>query len=282
VFVRDVSDTARLTAWFRAQETARPDALFRDPLAARLAGERGRVIAAEIGSHPWAFVMRTLIFDDLIASCVRQGADGVVNLAAGMDARPYRMKLPSALSWYEVDVPSILDEKEKLLADETPVCRVERVRLDLADAAARRALFARLGAETSSVVVVTEGLLIYLKPEDVSALGADLAAIPSFRHWIVDLCSPGLLRMMQKQMAGKLDRANARFHFGPPEGPHFFERCGWRPLEVPPSLLKLAAKHGRAPFPLRLLALLPESTGRQGRRPWGGAALLERSSGVAR
>jgi O-methyltransferase involved in polyketide biosynthesis len=44
--VSNVSDTARWVATYRAWETARPDALFRDPLAARLAGERGQAITA--------------------------------------------------------------------------------------------------------------------------------------------------------------------------------------------------------------------------------------------
>jgi O-methyltransferase involved in polyketide biosynthesis len=44
--ISNVSDTARWVAVYRAWESARPDALFRDPLAGRLAGERGRAIAA--------------------------------------------------------------------------------------------------------------------------------------------------------------------------------------------------------------------------------------------
>jgi O-methyltransferase involved in polyketide biosynthesis len=43
--VRDVSDTARWVAYFRARETQRADALFRDPFAERLAGEQGFRIA---------------------------------------------------------------------------------------------------------------------------------------------------------------------------------------------------------------------------------------------
>jgi methyltransferase (TIGR00027 family) len=274
--VRNIADTARWVAWFRMKETERPDALFRDPYAARLAGERGRAMGESMHAHHWAFVMRTWIFDQLLERCVADGADGVVNLAAGMCARPYRMKLPASLRWFEVDVPEILDEKEALLAAETPNCRLERVRLDLADVERRRALFARIARETTNVVVLTEGLLIYLRPEEVAALARDLAAAPSFRRWIVDLCSPGLLRMMQKEVASRLGTPDTQFHFGPAEGPHFFEPHGWRPLDVPPSLIKLAAKHKRAPFPLNLIALLPESRGRQGGRPWGGAALLER------
>jgi O-methyltransferase involved in polyketide biosynthesis len=39
--IGNVSDTARWVAVYRAMETARPDAIFRDPFAERLAGERG-------------------------------------------------------------------------------------------------------------------------------------------------------------------------------------------------------------------------------------------------
>ena len=39
--VRNISDTALLAAIYRARETERPDAVFRDPFARRLAGERG-------------------------------------------------------------------------------------------------------------------------------------------------------------------------------------------------------------------------------------------------
>lgn len=43
--IRNVSDTARWVAFYRAQETERPDAVFRDPFARRLAGQRGEQIA---------------------------------------------------------------------------------------------------------------------------------------------------------------------------------------------------------------------------------------------
>jgi O-methyltransferase involved in polyketide biosynthesis len=43
--IRNVSDTARLVALDRAVESERPDALFRDPFARRLAGERSARIA---------------------------------------------------------------------------------------------------------------------------------------------------------------------------------------------------------------------------------------------
>ena len=120
--IRNVSDTARWVAYFRARETERPDALFRDPYAARLAGERGFQIAntlPEGNSNEWAWVARTYLFDKFLAAEIEKGADLVVNLAAGLDSRPYRMDLPATLQWVEVDFPEIVSYKEEILAGRT-------------------------------------------------------------------------------------------------------------------------------------------------------------------
>jgi methyltransferase (TIGR00027 family) len=271
--VRHVSDTARWVASFRAQESARKDALFRDPFAARLAGDRGRELARRMGKSPWAFVARTVVFDEMIRRGLDAGADTVVNLAAGMDARPYRMRLSPSLRWIEVDLPGIFDEKEPVLAGEKPACRLERVRLDLADVAARRALFSRIGAESKNAVVVCEGLLVYLATEQVASLARDLADVAAFRWWIVDLVSPGLLRILQKGYGKDLGRAP--LVWAPEEGPAYFEQFGWKPVDVQ-SMLKSAARIRRLPLPLRLLAFLPDPKGPPGGRPWGASVLLAR------
>jgi methyltransferase (TIGR00027 family) len=278
--IRHVSDTAHWVAYYRALETDRPDALFRDPHARRLAGERGARIAAALPGFKrseWALVTRTVLFDAFIRERVAAGVDTVVNLAAGLDARPYRMDLPPALRWVEVDLPEILDEKETILGDAKPVCAFERVRLDLADVAARRDLFARLGRESKNALVVSEGLLIYLDPGDVAALARDLAAAPSFRHWAVDIQSPGLMRMLAKDVGSHLDAARSPFKFAPPEGPPFFEAHGWRPVAIHP-IHKAAAKLNRLNFWMKLLAMLPDSEGRQGKKPWAAVCLLERGA----
>jgi len=272
--VRHVSDTARWVASFRAEESARKDALFHDRFAARLAGDRGRELARRMGKSPWAFVARTVVYDEMIRRCIDAGADTVVNLAAGMDARPYRMTLPASLRWVEVDLPGIFDEKEPVLAGERPACRLERVRLDLADVEARRALLQRIGAESKHAVVVTEGLVIYLAAEQVASLARDLAAVPAFRSWIVDVCSPGLLRILQKAYAKDLSRAP--LVWAPEEGPAYFAQFGWKAVDVQ-SMLKSAARIKRLPFPLRLFALLPDPKGPPGGRPWGASVLLARA-----
>jgi O-methyltransferase involved in polyketide biosynthesis len=144
LLLRDVSDTALWAAVFRAQESEREGALFIDPLAKRLAGTRGARIMEAVphaADNSWAWVMRTWLFDQILADGVRRGVDLVINLAAGLDTRPYRMALPAGLTWVEADLPQIISYKEEVLADETPGCQVERVRIDLSDAAKRQDLF---------------------------------------------------------------------------------------------------------------------------------------------
>ena len=275
--IRNISDTALWVAVYRARESERPDALFRDAYARKLAGERGERIAKDMRQgmrHEWPYTARTVRFDQIITEQIKQGTDMVINLAAGLDTRPYRMDLPPSLKWIEVDFPAMIDYKEEILAGEKPRCALERVRLDLADLAGRRALFQRLGSNAGKVLVLTEGLLVYLTRDEVSALGRDLAVQSTFKDWAIDLCSPGLLKMLQKNL-GALSESGSPLKFGPEEGPDFFTTTGWKPVEVY-SMLKTAARIKRLPFFLRLMSLLPESNGRQGSRPWGAVCRLTR------
>ena len=274
--IRNISDTALLAAVYRARETERPDALFRDPFARRLAGKRGDQIADSIpfsNQNAWAWVARTCVVDQFIADQCQQGVDMIVNLAAGLDTRPYRMALPTTLQWIEVDLPGILSYKEEILANEKPVCALERLRLDLTDIAARRELFAQLGRRASKSLIITEGLLIYFASDQVRALAEDLAAPPAFQRWIADIVSPGLMRLFQKKMGPSLGESGSSMKFGPEEGPGFFVPCGWKAIDVR-SPLKTAARYKRLSFGMRLLSLLPQSNGRQGSRPWSGICLF--------
>ena len=280
MIVRNISDTARWAAVFRSNETERPDAIFRDPFASRLAGSLGVDIANTLpdgNSHAWAWVARTYLFDQFIAREIQQGADMVINLAAGLDARPYRMPLPVTLQWVEIDLPEILTYKEKILADEKPTCRLERIRLDLSHAHGRKAVFAELAGRAKKIVVLAEGLIIYLDAQEVVSLASDLAAPSQFRRWILDLHSPGLLRMMQRTAGRQLSQVGAPFKFAPAEGPKFFEPYGWKAVDVQ-GLLKTAARFKRPPLALRLLSHLPESKGVQGSRPWSGVGLFARTA----
>ena len=250
---------------YRARESARPDAVFRDPLAARLAGVEGEAIADSLpssGNASWAIVARTHVIDRMVAAQVAQGVDMVVNLAAGLDTRPYRMKLPPTLVWVEVDLPDLLAYKVEKLVGERPACKLERVACDLSDRASRRELLGKLDARGRNILAITEGLLIYLSEANVSALAEDLTSASHVRHWIFEIVNPALLRRLQATLGRRLaEQANAPLQFGPGEGAAYFHKFGWDTLESH-SMLKTAAELDRLPWYLKPFTLIaPQPSG---------------------
>lgn len=275
--VSNVSDTARWVAVYRAWESARSDALFHDPFAERLAGEQGLRIAERMPRQArsgWPLVARTRLIDDRVAAALARGCDRVLNLAAGLDTRPYRLDLPASLPWIEIDLPALMAEKERLLEGARPLCRLRRIPADLTDPAARDAALDEALDGAGRALVITEGLLVYLDAGDVAALSASLLARPALATWVIDLASPGLVRMMGRTMGALL--ANAPMKFGPAEGVGWFERRGWTVQDVQ-SIFHAAARWGRLPWFLKFFSLLPEPDPRRlGHARWSAVVQLGR------
>ncbi len=232
--INHVSDTALWVASYRAAESARPDALFKDPLAHQLAGDQGRAIAGHVGGSryvAWSVVVRTCIIDAFIRRLLNEGVDTILNLGAGLDTRPYRLELNDKVRWIEVDYPHVIAHKERHLQNAEPRCRLERVKLDLADRPARQHLFAQIRAQSQKVLVLTEGVVPYFSNEHAAALADDLHDAGNFSCWLLDYFSSRLIKYMRD---GKLRRQmrNAPFRFDPPEYFAFFEEHGWHARET--------------------------------------------------
>lgn len=231
--IRNVSDTALWVAVYRAMETERPDALFHDPYARRLAGERGEAIVntMPLGKQmSWAMVIRTAVMDEMIVRCIQQGARTVLNLAAGLDTRAYRLDLPADLHWIHVDFQPMIDYMQEHLSGETPRCHLEYVAADLRETEQRDVLF-RKASKHGPVLVITEGLLVYLLPEQVASLAKSLQGTAKATWWVTDLASPLLLKRLAKSWSKKLAQGNSPFQFAPEQGTAFFKPFGWYEAE---------------------------------------------------
>jgi methyltransferase (TIGR00027 family) len=252
--IENVSDTAFAIAHYRAAETERADALFRDPLAEVLAGDHGKKMAAAM---PVPFmvsqivVIRTCVIDDFIRQAISQGVDVVMNLGAGLDTRPYRMDLPESLLWIEVDYPRVIEFKDERLAGRQPRCRLERVPLDLANVPERRKLLAATNARAKKLLILTEGVVSYLSVEDVASLADDLRALDHIDGWIVEYFSSELMKYRGRRRV-RWNMQNAPFKFTPPDWFAFFASHGWQSKRIG-YLAEEAERFGR---PIRLRGIL--------------------------
>jgi methyltransferase (TIGR00027 family) len=224
-----ISDTAYWMAYLRSIESERPDALFRDPYARQLAGTFGAAVAQRIGSTDMiadSIAIRTALLDRLILEkVVKQKIDLVLNIGSGLDTRPWRLPLPERLQWLDIDFPAPLARKAEVLADQPPKCRYGTFGADLFDSSQRSAALSMRPAATR-ILVVTEGLLVYLRPSQVEALAKDLHRQMACQLWLTDLIGPRALQVLRTVWAPVL-RAT-EFHFGPQDSAAYFARLGWR------------------------------------------------------
>ncbi len=280
--IRNVADTAFWVATYRANETVRSDALFRDPLAERLVEGRGRDIASKMDDSEivaWVVVIRTCIIDEFIRAAIARGTDTIVNLGAGLDTRPYRMDLPPSLKWIEVDFPSTIAFKEERLKDETSRCSLERVELDLGDDAARKRLFDRINANAKSVFVLTEGVIPYLSNDQVESLARALHAQSHFDAWMLEYTSPDLMKM-SRRFTHRRQLKNAPFKFKPDDWNAFFAQQGFKLKEMR-YLVEEGRRRGRFPplsLKMRLAMMFFSRAKRHQLGKMRGYALLEKVS----
>ncbi|OBK73796.1 SAM-dependent methyltransferase [Mycobacterium sp. 1274761.0] len=178
-----VADTGVLVAAIRAHESSRETPLFVDPFARRLAGDVGmRMLAdmiAEVGEQPTLqIVVRTRFFDEALLR-VAPAATQVVLVAAGLDARSYRLPWSSGTTVYELDQPAVIAAKDQHLAAERPRARRVAVGVDLTVDWASALTSAGHDAATPTIWLV-EGLLQYLDEPTVRALfsGIDSLSAP--------------------------------------------------------------------------------------------------------
>ncbi len=250
--IKNVSDTAFMVAAYRASENERPDALFRDPLASRLAGEQGKAIIANLPKAAfvggWSVVIRTCVIDRLIQTAIAEGIDTILNLGAGLDTRPYRMDLLPSLHWIEADFPHMIEWKNAKLAGETARCRLERVGVDLADDATREKFLGEVAASSQKILVLTEGVIPYLTSEQVAALARDLKSKPAFRYWIADYFSPVTYRYRRRKGMTRVMK-NAPFRFEPADYFGFFYELGWKPKTTKYLAEEAEQLHRPLPWP---------------------------------
>ena len=176
-----VGATATMVAAARAVATEAPNPVINDPFAAPLVRAvgldfftrlvNGDVPAPEGGERDLhletdSMAVRTRFFDDFFLNSARDGVGQSVILAAGLDARAYRLSWPRDSVVYEIDQPEVIAFKDGALAELAAAPAVDRrtVSIDLRDD--WPAALCNSGFDhTKPAAWSAEGLLMYLPPE---------------------------------------------------------------------------------------------------------------------
>lgn len=179
-----VGETALGVALLRAEENRRADRLFEDPYAQAFV-DAAPELFAEGPANPEELdllgtlftcltfngVIRTRFFDDYLLAASAAGCHQVVLLAAGLDARAFRLPWPPGVRVFELDLAAVLTFKDQVINERRAASRCERtvVPVDLRQDWPACLLQAGFEADTRSAWLI-EGLLVYLAADEAARL----------------------------------------------------------------------------------------------------------------
>lgn len=256
-----VGKTALGVAMVRAEESRRADRLFDDPYAqAFLAAapgvfdaERESARSREEGMADWgaAFwshaVIRTRFFDDYLLRVVGDGCRQVAILAAGLDARAYRLAWPAGVRLFELDMSAVLDFKDRVLGELAAVPRCTRVpvAVDLGGAWAEPLVTAGFD-RSQRTAWLAEGLLVYLSAAEAARMLSTIAALSAAGSRLA-LEHETLGDEVMRRDAGKMPTMRqyaGLWKGGLPDAPGWLAAHGWEPRSH--DRAAVAASVGRA------------------------------------
>lgn len=238
-----VSHSSQYMAAVRALETERPDRLFEDPYAARLAGADAM---AEIKSKLKDYddrgmpivAVRTRFFDDFMQSRASELSQ-IVILAAGMDTRAFRLPWPPETQIYEIDRPEVLEKKEPILKNTPARCQRYAIATDLGQPWSSKLLASGFQAENPTLWLL-EGLLYYLSETAVNQLIETISQLSANGSRLgADLINVKLLQVQ----SGDLSKY---WRYGCDEPEKLFAEHGWKASVIHPG--DEGAHYGRFTF----------------------------------
>ncbi|WP_405137193.1 SAM-dependent methyltransferase [Nocardia sp. NBC_01388] len=174
-----VSLTAVGIAVGRAMETVREDRLFSDPFAQAFVDAIDEAPVGRMREFAGYVAVRTRYFDDRLLAARVRGCSQIVLLAAGLDARAFRLNWPAGTHVFELDLPDLLRFKRRVLEGLGAVPTSDEHAVVEADL--RQPWYAPLAAAgfdpSRPTAWLVEGLLPYLTRAENDALLAEIARI---------------------------------------------------------------------------------------------------------
>ncbi|MEV6560466.1 class I SAM-dependent methyltransferase [Nocardia sp. NPDC051756] len=262
--VSSVGMTALFVAAIRAAETKQPDALVHDEFAALFVAAAGDPDTNRLIDDPelWAdsplglgfMGLRSKFFDDHFRAATEAGVRQAVILAAGLDARAYRLDWPQGMVVYEIDQPKVLEFKGQVLADAhaTPTADRREVAVDLRDNWPA-ALIEEGFDPARPTVWSAEGLLPYLpgaaqdalfaRIDQLSAPGSSLATDTFGSDVDFQQLADFQTEQMRDTSFGKIDIADLLYTDDRSDPAEWLTKQGWTTKAAPPE--ELAARYDR-------------------------------------
>ena len=147
-------------------------------------------------------IARTIVLDRLTKAWLTAHPGAVVvNIACGLDTRCYRMS--GYAHWYNLDLPETMAVREKLLPESGTISQIAM--------SAMEDWGSKISEQNVPVLIVIEGLTMYLNAKDVQQIFAVISYHFSQATVFVETMNPAMVRHFKEK---SIDASNAKFNWG--------------------------------------------------------------------
>lgn len=151
-------------------------------------------------------IARTIVLDKLTKSWLASHPGAVVvNIACGLDTRCYRMS--GYAHWYNLDLPETMAVRERLLPEGGAISQLAMSAMD--------DWGGEIKEQNAPVLVVIEGLTMYLSEADVQRIFAVIAKRFCQATVFVETMNPMVVKRFKEK---SIDASNAKFTWGVKNG----------------------------------------------------------------
>lgn len=210
VNVTGVPETMIQTLYARAKETMKENPQIRDDMAAEIVSQLDYDFsnADKDNAMSYGVIARTIVLDEMVEQYLNSHPKTVVvNIACGMDTRCYRMK-GKYLRWYNIDLPETMEIRKRFLTEEGPIYQIAKSAMDAS-------YTEDITYDGEEVLVIMEGLSMYLKEEDIKQIFSIIDGAFPKAMVLIEVMSPFVVKHVKEK---SIEGSNAKFTWGIKKG----------------------------------------------------------------
>lgn len=196
----DVKWTMLVTLYHRAMDSRTKNSILHDSAADRAMHRidyNGGLMVRMAGGDRYTVVLRAKQLDEWATDFLTRHPDAtVLQLGCGLDSRAFRLEVPPDVRWFDVDFPDVIELRRKLYPEPDnyrmiPSSVTEQDWLDTVPA-------------DRPTLIIAEGLLMYLAPEEVERLLRRLTDRFATGELLFDGVAPWVVRSTKLMPPGPL------------------------------------------------------------------------------
>lgn len=212
--IQGVSETMLQTLFARAAYSRQKNAKFHDSKAEEIVSRMNYdfSLAGKDAMMSTGVIARTILLDRMVGDFIRKNPNcTVVNIACGMDTRFYRLEQDAevveymkSITWYNLDLPEVIEVRNRFFEENGPVFQIGKSAMDETWAS-------QVAQPKGAVLVVIEGLVMYLSEQDVKQILSIISRRFDHAQIIMEIMNPWVAGHMKEK---SIEATSARFIWG--------------------------------------------------------------------